>query len=54
MFQHVTVLASFIFAIALTHGLLAGLGKPRWLQWVGVGGLFVQKIWYFISYGLGS
>jgi hypothetical protein len=34
--------------------LLAGWGKPRWLQWVGVGGLFVQNIWYFISYGLGS
>ena len=34
--------------------LLAGWGKPRWLQWVGVGGMFVQNVWYFVSYTLGS
>lgn len=27
---------------------LAGWSKPRWLQWVGVGGLFVQNIAYFV------
>jgi hypothetical protein len=105
MFQHVTVLVSFIFAIALTHvfssasqlllgrdrvrfhgksghlcqpqyhrlakpndwigaelvgsllavfAILAGWGKPRWLQWVGVGGMFVQNIWFFLFYTLDS
>ncbi|MFZ3377249.1 MAG: hypothetical protein WA183_17005 [Chthoniobacterales bacterium] len=33
---------------------LAGWGKPRWLQWVGVGGLFAQNVWYFVFYTLGS
>jgi hypothetical protein len=33
---------------------LAGWGKPRWLQWVGVGGMFVQNIWFFVFYTLGS
>ncbi len=33
---------------------LAGWAKPRWLQWVGVGGLFVQNVWYFVFYTLGS
>jgi hypothetical protein len=83
MFQHVTVLVSFIFAIALTHvfssasqllgwkpndwvgaellglllavcAVLAGWAKPRWLQWVGVGGMFVQNICFFVFYTLGS
>ena len=34
--------------------LLAGWAKPRWLQWIGVGGMFVQNIWYFVFYTLGS
>jgi hypothetical protein len=34
--------------------LLAGWAKPRWLQWVGVGGMFVQNIWFFVFYTLGS
>ena len=95
MFQHVSVLVSFIFAIALTHvfssasqlllardlhrpnnvpgwkpnewieaelvglalgvfAVLAGWAKPRWLQWIGVGGMLVQNIWYFVFYTLGS
>src|SRR5881394_1995940 len=33
---------------------LAGWARPRWLQWVGVGGMFVQNIWYFVFYTLGS
>ena len=33
---------------------LAGWAKPRWLQWVGVGGMFVQNIWFFVFYTLGS
>ena len=33
---------------------LAGWGKPRWLQWVGVGGMFVQNLWFFVFYTLGS
>jgi hypothetical protein len=34
--------------------LLAGWSKPRWLQWVGVGGLFVQNIAYFVLFTVGS
>jgi len=34
--------------------ILAGWGKPRWLQWVGVGGMFVQNIWFFLFYTLGT
>jgi hypothetical protein len=34
--------------------LLAGWGKPRWLQWLGVGGMFVQNLWFFVFYTLGS
>jgi hypothetical protein len=34
--------------------LLAGWAKPRWLQWVGVGGMFVQNIAYFVFFTLGS
>jgi len=26
---------------------LAGWGKPCWLQWIGVGGMFVQNVWSF-------
>ena len=33
---------------------LAGWGRPRWLQWIGVGGMLVQNIWYFVFYTLGS
>src|SRR6266480_1557261 len=33
---------------------LAGWAKPRWLQWIGVGGMFVQNIWFFVFYTLGS
>jgi fucose 4-O-acetylase-like acetyltransferase len=33
---------------------LAGWSKPRWLQWVGVGGQFVQNIAYFFLFTLGS
>jgi hypothetical protein len=34
--------------------LLAGWAKPRWLQWVGVGGMFAQNMWFFLFYTLGS
>src|ERR1700759_996520 len=34
--------------------ILAGWGKPRWLQWVGVGGMFAQNIWFFAFYTLGA
>jgi hypothetical protein len=33
---------------------LAGWAKPRWLQWVGVGGMLAQNAWYFVFYTLGS
>ena len=33
---------------------LAGWGKPRWLQWIGVGGMLVQNIWFFVFYTLSS
>jgi hypothetical protein len=33
---------------------LAGWGKPRWLQWVGVGGMLAQNAWWFIFYTLGA
>jgi hypothetical protein len=33
---------------------LAGWAKPRWLQWVGVGGMLVQNIWFFVFYTIGS
>jgi hypothetical protein len=34
--------------------ILAGWRKPLWLQWVGVGGMFVQNLWFFIFYTLSS
>jgi hypothetical protein len=33
---------------------LAGWAKPRWLQWLGVGGMLVQNVWWFFFYTLGS
>ena len=33
---------------------LAGWTKPRWLQWIGVAGMFVQNVWYFVFYTFGS
>jgi hypothetical protein len=33
---------------------LAGWARPRWLQWIGVGGLFVQNIAYFVLFTVGS
>lgn len=33
---------------------LAGWGKPRWAQWLGVAGLLVQNVCYFLLYTLGS
>jgi hypothetical protein len=33
---------------------LAGWAKPRWLQWLGVGGMLVQNISFFVFYTLGS
>jgi hypothetical protein len=33
---------------------LAGWWKPRWLQWVGAGGLFVQNITYSVFNTSGS
>ena len=41
-------LALGVFAV------LAGWAKPRWLQWVGVGGMLVQNAWWFVFYTLGS
>jgi len=43
--------------VGLTLGVfavMAGWGKPRWLQWVGVGGMLVQNAWWFVFYTLGS
>jgi hypothetical protein len=37
--------------LALALGIcavLAGWAKPRWLQWVGVGGMFIQNIAAFV------
>lgn len=34
--------------------LLAGWAKPRWLRWVGVGGIFVQNLSFFMFYTLRS
>jgi hypothetical protein len=34
--------------------ILAGWGKPRWLQWVGVAGMLGQNVWFFVFYTLGS
>jgi len=34
--------------------MLAGWAKRRWLQWVGVGGLFVQNIAYFVLFTVGT
>jgi hypothetical protein len=33
---------------------LAGWSKPRWLQWVGVVGLFLQNIAYFVLFTVSS
>ena len=33
---------------------IAGWARPRWLQWVGVGGMFVQNAWWFIFYTIGT
>jgi len=41
-------LALGVFAV------LAGWGRPRWLQWIGVGGMLVQSIWFFVFYTLGA
>ena len=41
-------LALGVFAV------LAGWGRPRWLQWIGVGGMLVQNIWFFVFYTLGA
>jgi hypothetical protein len=41
------------FSLAI-FAVLAGWGRPRWLQWVGVGGMFVQNLWFFLFYTLGS
>jgi hypothetical protein len=42
------ILALGVFAI------LAGWAKPRWLQWVGVGGMLLQNGWWCAFYTLGS
>jgi hypothetical protein len=34
--------------------MLAGWGKPRWLQWIGVVGMFLQNLWFFVFYTLSS
>ena len=39
------------FSLAV-FAVLAGWGKPRWLQWIGVGGMFIQNIWFFLFYTL--
>jgi hypothetical protein len=33
---------------------LAGWGKPRWLQWIGVAGMLAQNLGFFVFYTLGS
>jgi hypothetical protein len=44
-----------IVGLALgVFALLAGWAKPRWLQWVGVGGMLAQNAWWFLFYTLGS
>ena len=34
--------------------LVAGWSKARWLQWIGVGGMFVGNIWFLSTYTLNS
>ena len=46
--------AELIGLLLGVFAILAGWAKPRWLQWVGVGGMFVQNIWFFVFYTLGS
>jgi hypothetical protein len=33
---------------------LAGWGKTRWLQWVGVAGMLAQNLGFFVFYTLGT
>jgi fucose 4-O-acetylase-like acetyltransferase len=33
---------------------LAGWGKPRWLQWTGVAGMLAQNLGFFMFYTLGT
>ena len=46
------IYASLLGLVGGVSAVLAGWAKPRWLQWVGVAGLFVQNIWFLVSYTL--
>lgn len=46
--------AELIGLLLAVFAILAGWAKPRWLQWIGVGGMFVQNIWFFLFYTLSS
>lgn len=46
--------AELLGLVLAVCAVLAGWAKPRWLQWVGVAGMFVQNISFFVFYTLGS
>jgi hypothetical protein len=46
--------AEAVGLLLAVFAMLAGWARPRWLQWIGVGGMLVQNIWYFVFYTLGS
>jgi hypothetical protein len=46
--------AEAVGLLLAVFAMLAGWARRRWLQWVGVGGMLVQNIWYFVFYTLGS
>ncbi len=46
--------AEVVGLLLAVFAVLAGWGKTPWLQWIGVGGMFLQNIWFFLFYTLGS
>lgn len=46
--------ADLLVLIMFVCSLLAGWAKPRWLQWAGVLGIFIENVWFLVSYTLGS
>ena len=46
--------AELLGSVLAVCAVLAGWAKPRWLQWFGVGVIFVQNISFFVFYTLGS
>jgi hypothetical protein len=46
--------AELLTLVLAVCAVLAGWAKPHWLKWVGVGGMFVQNMCFFVFYTLGS